>query len=50
MDEEYHRIALQEQHKSFLTVRNHLRKAKKRQANYTIRGTKEFKYKVGDPI
>ena len=27
--EEYHQIALQEQHKSFVTVRNYLRKAKK---------------------
>ena len=34
MGEEYHQIALQEQHKSFVTVRNHLRKAKKRQAKY----------------
>ena len=29
MGQEYHQIALQEQHKSFVTVRNHLRKAKK---------------------
>ena len=31
--EEYHQVALQEQHKSFVTVRNYLKKAKKRQAN-----------------
>ena len=48
--EEYHQIALQEQHKSFVTVRNCLRKAKKRQAKYADRGTKEIEYKVGDPV
>ena len=47
VSEEYHLIALQEQHKSFVTVRNHLRKAKKRQAKYADRGTKEIEYKVG---
>ena len=30
--EDYHQIALQEQHKAFVTVRSNLRKAKKRQA------------------
>ena len=48
--EEYHQIALKEQHKSFVTVRNCLRKAKKRQAKYADRGTKEIEYKVGDPV
>ena len=43
-------IRLQEQYKSFVTVRNHLRKAKKRQAKYADRGTKEIEYKVGDPV
>ena len=42
LSEEYHQIALQEQHKSFVAVRNHLRKAKKRQAKYADRGTKEI--------
>ena len=50
MGEEYHQIALQEQHKSFVTVRNHLRKAKKRRAKYAVRGTKEIEYKVGEPL
>ena len=40
MGEEYHQIALQEQHKSSVTVRNYLRKAKKRQAKYVDKGTK----------
>ena len=50
MGKEYHQNAMQEQHKSFVTVRNHLRKAKKRQAKYADRGTKEIKYKAGGPI
>ena len=48
--EEMHQIALQEQHKSFVAVRNHLRKAKKRQAKYADRGTKTIEFKVGDPV
>ena len=48
--EEMHQIALQEQHKSFVSVRNHLRKAKKRQAKYADRGTKTIEFKVGDPV
>ena len=35
--EDYHQIALQEQHKAFVTVRTNLRKAKKRQAKYADR-------------
>ena len=50
MGDENHQIALQEQHKLFVTVKNHLRKAKKRQAKYADRGTKEIEYKVGDPV
>ena len=48
--EEMHQIALQEQHKSFVAVRNHLRKAKKRQAKYADRGTKTIEFRVGDPV
>ena len=44
-----HQIALQEQHKSFVAVRNHLRKSKKRQAKYADRGIKTIEFKVGDP-
>ena len=43
-------IRLQEQYKPFVTVRNHLRKAKKRHAKYADRGPKEIEYKVGDPV
>ena len=48
--EEMHQNALQEQHKSFVAVRNHLRKAKKRQAKYADRGTKTVELKVGDHV
>ena len=40
LGEDYHQIALQEQQEAFVSVRNHLKKAKKRQAKYADRGTK----------
>ena len=48
--EDYHQIALQEQHKEFVTVRSNLRKAKERQANYADRGTKVVEFQVGDSV
>lgn len=50
LGEEFQQIALQEQHKSFVTVRNHLKKAKRRQAKYADRGTKAVEFQVGDPV
>ena len=50
LGEDYHQTVLQEQHKAFVSVRNHLKKAKKRQANYAVRGTKAIDYEVGDPV
>ena len=50
LGEDYHQIALQEQHKAFVSVRNHLKKAKKRQAKYADKGTKEIEFQVGDPV
>ena len=50
LGEELHQTALQAQHKSFVAVRNHLGKAKKRQAIYSDRGTKSIEFKVGDPV
>ena len=50
LGEESHQIALQEQHKSFVAVRNHLKKAKKRQAKYADKGTNMIEFKVGDPV
>ena len=46
LGEESHQIALQEQHKSFVAVRNHLKKAKKRQAKYAEKGTKMVELKL----
>ena len=48
--EEYHQTAVQEQHKSFVTVHNHLRKAKKRQTRYADKGTKDIQFEVGHPV
>ena len=48
--EDYHEIVLQEQHKAFVHVRNHLKKAKKRQAKYADKGAKPIDFKVGDPV
>ena len=48
--EESHKITLQEQHKAFVTVRNNLRKAKRRQAKYADRNTKPIDFEVGDPV
>ena len=39
--EEYHKIDFQEQHKSFAMVRNHLKRAKKKQANYANKALKQ---------
>ena len=50
LGEDYHQTVLQEQHKAFVSVRNHLKKAKKRQAKYADRGTKAIYYEVGDPV
>ena len=47
--EEYHNIALQEQHKSFAIVRNHLKRATKKQAKYADKGAKTVEFEVGDP-
>lgn len=48
--EELHQIGLQEQHKAFIHVRRHLKKAKKRQAKYHDRNAKTVEFKVGDPV
>ena len=50
LGEHYHQIALQEQHKPFVSVRNHVKKAKKRQAMYAEKGTKEIEFQVGKEI
>ena len=48
--EELHQIALQEQHKSFTLVRRYLKQAKKRQAKYADKGTKQVEFQINDPV
>lgn len=48
--EDMHQIMLQEQHKTFIQVRRHMKKAKKRQAKYHDRNTKQVEFSIGDPV
>ena len=48
--EEPHRISLQQQHKSFVLVHRHLKKATKRQAMYANKNSEYTEFQVGDPV
>ncbi|MCG8078877.1 MAG: DDE-type integrase/transposase/recombinase [Candidatus Thiodiazotropha taylori] len=48
--EDVHRIALEQQHKSFVLVQNRLRQAKRRYAKYADRNAKDVKFDIGDPV
>ena len=48
--EEQHKIALQQQQKLFTLMYNHMKRAKKRQARYADRGSKQVDFQVGDPV
>ena len=48
--EDMHQIAIEQQHKSFVLVHNHLKRAKKRQAKYADRSATEVNFEVGDPV
>ena len=48
LGENYHQIALQEQHRPFVFVRNHLKKAAKKQGKYADMETKTVEFEVGD--
>ena len=50
LGEDFHQIALEEQNRAFVYVRNYLKKAKKRQAKYADKNAKEVELKVGDPV
>ena len=50
MGEDAHQVALENQHKVFTQVHRHLKKAKKRQATYADRDSKEVEFKVGDAV
>ena len=45
-----HKIALEQQHKSFMQVHNYLKKAKRRQSKYADKNSKDISFEVGDPV
>ena len=48
--EETHKSGLQQQHKSFILVHNHLKETNKKQARYVDRNTKYTEFQVDDPV
>jgi len=48
--DDLHKIALQQQHKSFLLVHKRLKKEKKRQAKYADKKRKDQQFQIGDPV
>jgi hypothetical protein len=48
--EQYHKIALERQHKSFLLVHKLQKRAKRRQVRYANKGVKNVEFQVGDPV
>lgn len=48
--EDSHKIALEQQHKSFVLVHKHLKQAKKRQAKYVDKKAENADLEVGDPV
>ena len=50
LGEEPHKIGLEQQHKAFVLVHKHLKKAKKRQAKYANENSQYTEFQVGDPV
>ena len=50
MGEEPHKIAIEQQHKSFIMVHQNLKRAKKRQVKYADRNSQYTEFQVGDPV
>ena len=50
LGEEPHKIAIEQQHKSFIMVHQNLNRAKKRQAKYADRNSQYTEFQVGDPV
>ena len=48
--EAMHKIALEQQHKSFMLVHKHLKQAKRRQAKYADKNSKDVQFEVGDAV
>jgi len=50
LGQEFHKIALQEQHRSYVQVYKHLKKERKRQAQYHNRKAEPETFQVGDAV
>jgi len=50
LGEDRHEIALEQQHKAFVTVYRRMKKARQRQAKYADRNSKPVEIKVGDAV
>ena len=48
--EDLHKIALEQQHKSFVLVHRYLKQAKKKQKRLADKNSREEDFKVGDPV
>ena len=48
--EDMHKIALQQQHKSFTLVHRHMKEAKRKQKEYADRNSKKENFQIGDPV
>ena len=48
--EMYHKIMLEEQHKSFLRVRSQLKKSKRKRAEVANKKAKDVKFEINDPV
>jgi hypothetical protein len=48
--EEYHKIALQEQHKSFLLAYKHLKHSKRKHKQQFDKKAKDIKFQINDPV
>ena len=48
--EDYHKIILEEQHKSFKKVCAQIQKSKDKQAEYANKNTKDIKFEINDPV
>ena len=45
-----HKVALEQQYKAFILVHRNLKRAKKRQAKYADRISKDVKFEIGDTV
>ena len=50
LQEEPHGIGLEQQHKSFIMVHQHLKKAKRRQASYADKNSQYAEFQEGNPV